>query len=183
MKTLSLSFGRITPLFAILAAFPMIHCGGTTSTSAGSGGSGGTGTGGSTSTGGSGGSTMSAGGTGGSGGGTMSTGGAGTGGSTMSTGGAGTGGSTMSTGGTGGAGTFACGPDAAVSCKSGAEFCKEQDSAGPITFTCVPIPASCSSGDLCSCPDLKPGCALGDGPGAFSCTKDANGDYQIGCFG
>lgn len=94
------------------------------------------------------------------------------------------------TGGEGGAGggaakTFQCNndPKQPILCKTGVEFCKEQDSAMDTTWECLPIPASCTPADLCSCPDLEPGCALGDAPGAFTCGVHEDGSATVACFG
>jgi len=85
----------------------------------------------------------------------------------------------------GSASTFACSRSISppVMCKLGVEYCKIQDSAGPTVYTCLPIPQVCSSGDLCACAENRPGCALGDGPGAYTCGKDSGGSYFIACFG
>ena len=99
-------------------------------------------------------------------------------------------GTTGGTGGEGGAGggaatTFLCNDDSKnpITCKIGVEYCKEQSSAMDTTWECLPIPATCTPADLCSCPDLKPGCALGDAPGAFSCAVGKDGAGHVGCFG
>jgi hypothetical protein len=162
------SFQKASPVVAIFAALFCIHCGG--SVSSGSGGTGGNNTGG---TGGN-----STGGTGGAAGSTSTGGNTGTGGAAGFPGSGGIG------GGTGSPGTFACGaPGTDLNCKVGVELCREQDSAGPITYACVPIQASCQSGDVCKCKDLAPGCGLGDTPGSFSCNTDPNGNVFVGCFG
>jgi hypothetical protein len=90
------------------------------------------------------------------------------------------------TGGDGGAGggapiVFKCGISI---CKLGVEYCKVQDSAGDTMFTCMAnVPATCTLADLCSCPDLKPGCVLGDGPGAFTCSVSKHDIAVISCPG
>lgn len=98
--------------------------------------------------------------------------------------------SASGTGGEGGAGggaakTFLCNkdPKQPILCKTGVEYCKEQDSAMDTTWECLPIPATCTLANFCSCPDLKPGCALGDAPGAFTCGVINDDEAGVACFG
>jgi hypothetical protein len=87
--------------------------------------------------------------------------------------------------GTGGGGPFACGPE--LTC-AGSEYCIDQPpgiyipDAGPIadSFSCVPIPSSCTAAPSCACiegaPDPCQGLPVG------TCT-DVAGSVTLGCIG
>lgn len=86
-------------------------------------------------------------------------------------------------GGGGGAG-FMCGDGSQqLFCDPSTQICRIQDSANDATFTCVEINLGCDKSDPCGCSNLKPGCSLGDGPGAFTCTEDSNGAVTVSCPG
>jgi hypothetical protein len=89
-------------------------------------------------------------------------------------------------GGSGGSGgvEFMCGDSSQqLFCDPKSEICRIQDAANGTTFTCVAITQGCDMTDPCSCTTLKPGCTLGDGPGAFTCTADSNGAVTVSCPG